>query len=123
MREGERIGDSAVAGDAAGKSRRLLDRGSRHQRLDALVHIAEALFEPHHGLAAGGEAEVPGLDDAGMHRPDRDLVQAFAFRRQEGIGRPCGRRLAARTERMLHVPEADDRARAACRARRSGSSP
>ena len=31
---------------------------ARHQRLDALVHIAEPLLQPHHGLAVGGEAEM-----------------------------------------------------------------
>ena len=53
------------------------------QPLDALVGVAEPLFQPHHRLAVGGEAEMAGLDDAGMHRPDRDLVQAVALRRQE----------------------------------------
>ena len=61
-------------------------RRAGHQRLDALMHVAEPLFEPHHGLAIGGEAEMSRLDDAGMHRADRDLVQAFAFRRQKVIG-------------------------------------
>ena len=55
------------------------------QRLDALVHVAQALLQPHHGFAIGGEAEVAGLDDAGMHRTDRDLVQAVAFHRQERV--------------------------------------
>ena len=61
--------------------------GAGHQALDALVHIAEALLQAHHRLAVGGEAEMPGLDDAGMHRADRDLVQALALGRQEGVGR------------------------------------
>ena len=81
--EGDRIGDGAVAGGAPGKPRRLVDGRAGHQRLDALVHVAEALFEPHHGLAVGGEAEMARLDDAGMHRADRNLMQAFAFDRQK----------------------------------------
>ena len=87
--------------------RRVVERRAGHQRLDALVHIAEPLLEPHHVLAVGGEAEMAGLDDAGMHRPDRDLMQAFALDRQEGVRR---RRLRARlacAERMAHVPEAE----------------
>ena len=76
MSEGDAVGDRAVAGRAGGEPRRLFDRRAGHQRLDALVHIAEALLEPHHRLAAGGEAEMSRLDDAGMHRTDGNLVQA-----------------------------------------------
>src|SRR5581483_576630 len=84
-REGERVGDGAVARHPAGKSRGKLERRAGHQRLGALVRVAKPLFEPHHRLAVGRETEVPWLDDAGVHRPDRDLVQALAFRRQEAI--------------------------------------
>ena len=92
-REGKRIGDRAVAGGAAGEPRRLRDRAPAIRRFDPLVDVAEALLEPHDGLAVGGEAEMPGLDDAGMHRADRDLVQALAFARQEGIGRALAAQL------------------------------
>jgi hypothetical protein len=40
------------------------------------VDVAEPLLEPDHRLAVGGEAEMAGLDDAGMDRADRNLVQA-----------------------------------------------
>ena len=72
--------------------------GAGHQPLDALVDVAEPLLEPHDGLAVGGEAEMPGLDDAGMHRADRDLVQALALGRQERDRRAAasGAALAAR---------------------------
>ena len=50
--------------------------------LDALVHVAQPLLQPHDGLAVGGEAEMAGLDDAGVHRPDRDLVQRRALARR-----------------------------------------
>ena len=33
---------------------------------------------------------MPGLDDAGVHRADRDLVQVLAFHRQERIGGRLG---------------------------------
>ena len=105
-REGECIGDRAVARRAAGKPRGLLQRGAVHQVVDALVHVAQALFQPHHRFAIGGEAEMARLDDAGVHRTDGDLVQAFAFDRQERIGGRVARR---------------GRARDAYRAGRSGS--
>ncbi len=55
-------------------------------------------------LAVGGEAEMPRLDDAGMHRPDRNLVQAFAFHRQEDIGRGLLRGPAI-AKRMADIPK------------------
>ena len=85
-----------------------------HQPLDALVDIAEPLLQPHHGLAIGGEAEMAGLDDAGMHRPDRDLVQALALGRQEGDRR--GLRPALAAPSGARHPSGRGRARAACRA-------
>ena len=77
-----------------------------HQPLDALVGISQPLFQPDHGLAARGEAEMSGLDDSGMHGTDRDLVQAVAFDGEEAIGRrlrqarrcdlPSGKRMPQR---------------------------
>ena len=121
--EGERIGDRAVAGDAAGEPRRPVDVGAGHQTLDALVDVAEPLLEPHHGLAVGGEAEMAGLDDAGMDRPDRDLVQALALGGQEAIGARAAGRRRSRAERMAARPSGRGRARAAGRRSPSGSSP
>ena len=80
-------------------------RRARHQPVDALVDVAQALLEPHHRLAVGGEAEMPGLDDPGVHRADRNLMQVLAFDRQKGVARTLRRRGAARPERMLHIPE------------------
>ncbi len=93
--EGERVGDRAVARDAAGEQRGALERRAGHERVDPLVHVAEPLLEADHRLAVGGEAEMARLDDAGVHRADRDLVQAFALSRQEDVGlamaQPCSR--------------------------------
>ena len=72
--EGQGEGHGAVAGDAAGEPGAAGEVGTLEQPLDALVHIAQALLEAGHGLAIGGEAEMAGLDDAGMHGADRDLV-------------------------------------------------
>ena len=52
------------------------------------MDVAEAFFEPHHRLAIDGEAEVARLDDAGVHRPDRDLEDTFAFDPAERKGLP-----------------------------------
>jgi hypothetical protein len=60
MGKRDAVSDRAVAGGARGKLRRPFDARAPHQRLDALVHVAEALFEPHHGLAAGAKRKWPG---------------------------------------------------------------
>ena len=50
---------------------------------------------------------MSGFDNAGMHRPNRNLVQVFAFGRQERIRRARYRHLAASAERMLYTPESE----------------
>jgi hypothetical protein len=71
------------------------------------VHIAEPLFEAHHGLAVRGEAEMARLDDAGMHRTHRDLVQSLPAHRQEGVvGRIAQRRVLRSAERRGYAPGA-----------------
>src|SRR5215470_19305621 len=105
MRKGKRVRDRTVAGRAASQPCGRLEAGARHQRLDALVHVAKALLQPNHGLAVGGEAEMAGLDDAGMNRTDRDLVKAVTRDRQEDIGRSGRRPTAALSERVLQIPE------------------
>ena len=80
-REGERIGDCAVAGNPARQPRRVRDRRADHEVVDAFVHIPQPFLQAHDGLAVGGEAEVSGLDDAGMNRADGDLMQRRPFRR------------------------------------------
>ena len=47
--------------------------------LDPLVHVAEPLLEPKHLLPDDREAEVARFDDAGVDRPDRNLVHAVAL--------------------------------------------
>src|SRR5437667_6312465 len=44
----------------------------------------ETDFQINHRLTNHAEAEVPGLDDARMDRPDRNLVHALASNRQKG---------------------------------------
>ena len=70
------------------------------------MHIAEPLFQPHQVLAVGGETEMPRLDNSGMHRAHRNLMQAFALRRQECIRFWLPRGCAV-PQRMAHVPESE----------------
>ena len=122
LREGHPVGHSAVARDAAGELGAFVEIGAGHQPVDALMHIAEPLFEPHHRLAIGGEAEMARLDDAGMHGPDRDLMQILALYRQEGVsllllcGSSCWRQAVATR------PRNRDRATPSCPPRRPASS-
>ncbi len=46
--------------------------------LDALVLVAEALFEAQHLLADHRETEMPRLDDAGVDGADRDFMRTLA---------------------------------------------
>ena len=89
VRPGE--GDRGIARHTRGKSM-AFERGElREAALDALVHVAEALFEPQHLLAHDREAEMTGLDDACVHRADRDLMHALAVDAHEFIGFACRR--------------------------------
>ena len=85
LRECETIGDCAVPGNARGDFCRLIDRSARTERLYALVHIAEPLFEAGDGLAVGCKAEMARLDNAGVNRADGNLMQTHAFNGQEFV--------------------------------------
>ena len=76
---GERVGDRGVAGDPARQPGRLLPGQGFEPFLDPLVHVAELLLEVEDVLAHGLETEMARLDDAGMHRSDRDLVDPLSF--------------------------------------------
>ena len=102
--EGQRVGHRAVARHAPGKPGRALDGRAEHQAVDALVHVAQSLLQPHHGLAVAMEAEMAGLDDAGVHGPDGDLMQRRALGGVEGIGVAHRRRLVVRPERIPEPP-------------------
>ena len=71
------------------------------------MHIAETLFEPRHGLAIGGETEMPGLYDAGMDRADGNLMEIFPFDWQEVVSKCADQRLLGLAEGMGHAPEAE----------------
>jgi hypothetical protein len=69
------------------------------------VHIAQPFFQPHNRIAAGGEAEMPRLDDPGVDGTDWDLMQAFSFDREKGI-RSGTDAAASLSERRARVPPA-----------------
>src|ERR1041385_9394515 len=85
--ERNRVGHGAVAGHASRQFGNLFDGCTPHQRLDALVRVAEPCFETDDRFAVGVETKMAGFDDAGVNGTDRDLVHAVAFGRQEWIGR------------------------------------
>jgi hypothetical protein len=70
------------------------------------MNVAETLFEADHGFAVDGETEMAGLDDTGMHRTYRDLMQAFALGRQKRICRRNRRRFDPSSKWVLHSPAA-----------------
>lgn len=72
--------------------------------LDAFVRVAEAFLEAHHDLAVGADAEMPRLDDAGMNRSDRQLVDVLSFDRQEAVFLGWPGVLPPRGERSMHPP-------------------
>ena len=84
-RESEAVSNGAVSGDARSDLARAAKRGSRAERLHALMDIAEPFFETRDRLAIGREPEMAGLDDARMHGANRDLVQAVALDGQEPV--------------------------------------
>ena len=68
------------------------------------MDVSKPLFQPDHGLAAGGKAEMSRLDDTRMHRADRNLVQAVAFRGEETVGRRLRQCVDAISQREAHAP-------------------
>ena len=105
-RESEAERNRRIARDARDHARRLGEVDAGQEAIDALVHVAEPLLQPRHGLAIGGEAEMAGLDDAGMHRTDRNLVQAVAVHRQEIVGGRIAPRRRRRAPSGARSPQA-----------------
>src|SRR6266403_468226 len=72
-------------GTTRGEPSRFLERQRLEAFLDAFMRVAKTFFVLQDALADHREAEMPGLDDAGMHRTDRDLVHPLALYRNEGV--------------------------------------
>jgi hypothetical protein len=67
-------------------------RRALEQLFDTFVLVAEVLFQPKYALTHHRKAEVPRLDDPGMHRTDGNLMYAIAFHHDERVVlRRCGK--------------------------------
>ena len=82
---GEGVAHRGVARDRLGERERAPVRAAAQQPLDPAVLVPEDDLEVEHLLAVALEAEVAGLDDAGVHRADRDLVHLLALHREERV--------------------------------------
>ena len=107
VRPGE--GDGRIPGEARGESVPFPLRELLEPLGHPLVRVAQALLEPEHLFAHDGEAEVPGLDGAGVNRPHRDLVDSVPGHRDEGVGLGRSRSsqrtgVPAQRERLLRPP-------------------
>src|SRR5262245_5749335 len=69
------------------------------------MYPAEALLQPHHVFAIGGEAKMSWLDYTGMDRPNRNLMQTFPFRRKEFVW-VIFARAGFFAQRLPYIPEA-----------------
>ena len=78
----DRAGGAGTRGVAQPLRQGLPDGGA----LEAAVLVEEAGVEMEDPLADDVEAEVPGLDHAGVDRPDRDLVGVVALHRHGPAG-------------------------------------
>ena len=72
------LGDALVAGHPLSELGGALEWQRHEEFLDPLVDETQARLEVDDGLAFDAEAEVPGLDDARVHRAHRNLVDALA---------------------------------------------
>ena len=80
---GEPVPDGGVPGDPLGDLEAGGDVFSLAQPFDPLVDEPQPGLHAEDGLPHHPEPEVPGLDEPGVHRSDRDLVDAGALDRHE----------------------------------------
>ena len=80
------MSDGGVAGDPLGEFDAGGDGAALEQSLDPLVHEPQPGLHVEDRLSDDGEAEVTRLDDAGVNRTDRDLVDAGPLDGEEGVG-------------------------------------
>ena len=77
-----------VSGDALGQLQPGGGEAPLEKLLSALVSVVETGAHVDDGLADDGEAEMPRLDDARVHGPDGNLVDALAAHFHERKGPP-----------------------------------
>src|SRR5438128_22536 len=80
---GRRVTGRGVAGNCLRKIQAAPVRSAAQCPFDAAVLVAERDLQMDHPLAMAVEAEMAGLDDPGMHRTDRNLVDLGAGDREE----------------------------------------
>ncbi|MEI2732366.1 MAG: hypothetical protein V9G08_10275 [Dermatophilaceae bacterium] len=78
------VPDGRVAADPFGELDAVVRGPALEELFDPAVDEPQPGLHPQDGLADDGEAEVPGLDEAGMHRSHRDLVHPVAADLEEG---------------------------------------
>src|ERR1035438_4612824 len=89
MAKGGGVGKAGIAGDALRQADTMGHRHVLEQLLRALVRVEEPDLEVEDGLPSHAEKEVAGLNDARMHRPHRDLKDAFALNLAELVPLAC----------------------------------
>ncbi|MBK9518716.1 MAG: hypothetical protein IPO09_15480 [Anaeromyxobacter sp.] len=77
---------AGVAGDGLHQGREQAGVAAEQEPLGAAVLVAQVDLQVVHRLAEAGEAEVPGLDDAGVDEAHVDLVDLLALDAIERIG-------------------------------------
>ena len=82
---GPRVGNRRIARYAPGEAMRIERCQLGEALLDPLVGVAQPLLQAQHLFADDRKAEMPWLDDAGVHRADRDLVDPVTGDANEGI--------------------------------------
>jgi len=82
---GPGISDRRVAGNAPGQPRTVGQTHADEALFDPFVRPAQAFFQTQHAFTHRREAEMAGLDDAGVDRANGDFMHAIAFDANESI--------------------------------------
>jgi hypothetical protein len=85
QRVGKGVPDGCVTRDPLSEFNPIVGAPSLKKFLNPTVYEPQAGFQLKYGLTDNREAEVARLDDPGVHRPDRDLVNTRAINSQERV--------------------------------------
>ena len=109
LRVGDRVGDGAGPAGPLGEGQPIGQLPPLGGALEPAVLVEEAQVDEEDPLADDVEAEVPGLDHAGVDRPDGDLVHPLPLdrdgpaRRVERVGDERAQRLVAVEPQAVEV--------------------
>ncbi len=87
------MADDGIAGDRLRHEDGVGPAPGLQQALDSAVLVAQHDLQEQHLLAVRLEPEMPGLDDAGVHRPDGHLVDFLTLELEERVALPIDRLL------------------------------